>query len=160
MKTLRFPLYLAVAAVTFLTACDKDKEKAKPKTKTELLTSNNWIMTARTVNPAARDANGNLITDLFAQMDPCDRDDVWQFATPNAFTLDEGASKCSAGGPQSYPGTWSLGNNESTLTTKVGNGQPDEYNIEELNSNTMKLTETVTSGNGTNYTITTTMAKR
>ncbi|KUG06164.1 lipocalin family protein [Solirubrum puertoriconensis] len=161
MKTLRFPLYLALGAASLLSACkkDKDKDEAKPKTKTELLTDKSWMMTAQTVNPAMRTNSGRVITDLYAEMDPCDQDDLLQFAKPDSYTLNESNIKCNPNGPQSFPGTWSFGNNESTLTLKLGNQAPNTYNIEEISDNTMRLTETGTSG-GASYTITYTFSKR
>ncbi|OON70731.1 lipocalin family protein [Hymenobacter sp. CRA2] len=157
MKTLRFPLYLALAAATVLSACDKkDKDKGgdpSPKTKTDMLTGKDWIMTAETVSPALRRQDGTLVTDVFATMDDCDKDDLLRFEKPSAYTLSEGASKCDPTHPQSYTGTWSFNSTETILSTTL-QGQPNSsYNIVEMNDNTMKLSG-VQTYNNVDYTFT------
>lgn len=143
MKTLRFPLCLALAATTLLSACDKDK--VKPANKTELLTGKDWVMTAQTVSPAIRLASGRSITDLYAEMDDCDKDDFLRFEKPSAYTLNDGATKCDPSDPHSFSGSWSFSDGEKVLNTTLQSPDPTEdpvtssYNIVELKEDGMKL---------------------
>jgi hypothetical protein len=159
MKTLRFPL-LALTAVSLLTACEKDKEKVTPKTPTELLVGKNWMMTACTVSPALRTADGRLITDYYAERNTFDRDDLWRFEKPNAFTHDEGATKRATNDPQSYAGTWSLEQGDKVLHAAVPTLNYDNtYDVQEISENTMRLSGTKVEGT-TRYTYTFTYTKQ
>lgn len=158
MKTLRFPLALALAATSLLTACgDKDKkdqEVPAPKTAADQLVGKDWKLTARTVSPAIRLADGRVVTDVYAEMASYDKDDLWRFEKPSAFTHDEGPTKRSTSDPQTYTGTWSLENNDKLLkTTATGLGN-SSYNVMEINDNTLKVSGEKTETDGNRYTYT------
>ena len=158
MKTLS--TYVLVAALAALTvSCKKDSE-TPAKTKTDLLTGKDWIITAATVSPGFPNPNGGApITDFYAQLDACDKDDFVRFDKPNTFKSDEGANRCT-GAPQTQTGTWSFNSNETILSSVVGT-DANNYNVLELAESNMKLglTEDLF-GNGVNYTLTFTFAKK
>ena len=104
--------------------------------------------------------NGGTITDLYAQLAPCDKDDFIRFDTPGAFKEDEGAAKCNSSSTQTRTGTWVFGNNETVVTIAGTNVESaGSYNLVDLSASTMKLTVTQAL-NGVNYTVTTTFTKK
>ncbi|RTQ53663.1 hypothetical protein EJV47_02700 [Hymenobacter gummosus] len=160
MKTTRFAL-LALAALPLLTACEKDKEKVTPKTPTELLVGKNWVQTACTVSPAVRTADGRLITNVYAERNSFDRDDLWHFEKPNTMRHDEGATKRNANDPQSYDGTWSLEQNDRLLRVKVpGLAYDNSYDVQEIGDNTMRLSGVSTDDAGVEHTYSFTYTKQ
>jgi hypothetical protein len=163
MKTLRFPLLLTLAAASLLTACDKDKdqETVKPKTPTELLVGKNWMMTACTVSPALRLADGRVVTDYYATRNPHDRDDLWHFEKPNALKHDEGATKGDPAHPQSYDGTWSLSQDDRVLRATVpALNYDNSYDVQEISENTLRLSGVKTESDGLQHTYTFTYTKQ
>ncbi len=145
-----------------ITGCKK-KEEATPTatptpapTKKELLIGKNWKVTAQTSNPAI-DWNGNgiMVTDIYAQMTACDKDDILIFNSNFTTTNDEGVLKCNPASPQSTAGTWLFNSTETIITI-----DSSDLNIELLNSTTLKGDFVITGSGGVNYTITTTFTKQ
>jgi hypothetical protein len=97
-------------------SCKKDE---KSKTKGELLTTGSWHVTAYTVDPALDwDGNGSVETNVYAIMDECIKDDHTTFHSDGSGELDEGATKCDDGDPQTVPLTWVFSQNETQLTVQ------------------------------------------
>ena len=158
MKNLTSYIIAGALGLTLL-GCKKDKETPAPS-KTELLTSKDWVISAQTVSPGLPNPNGGTITDLYAQLAPCDKDDFIRFDTPGAFKEDEGAAKCNSSSTQTRTGTWVFGNNETVVTIAGTNVESaGSYNLVDLSASTMKLTVTQAL-NGVNYTVTTTFTKK
>lgn len=176
MKQLRQILFLTILAIgTF--ACKKDDENdINPKV--QALARNNWITTAITVNPAAPvlddegNPTGQFQTDLFANEDPCIKDDVLKLYVNQTYVFDEGANKCNPDDGQVFEaGEWYLSISENTLVLKSGalSGIGAIYNngyfqtqdapslvnwdIDELTNNSLKISYKIVSGS-TVYTIT------
>lgn len=160
MKTLRFPLLLALAATTLLAACDKDKEAAKPQTPTELLVGKSWKLTAQTASPAIRRADGRLITDVYAVSPEYDRDDLIRFEKPDAFTYDEGPTKLNETKPQNYTGTWEFSEGDKVLTARAAGLGTNSYDVLEITATTMKLSGVRMEEDGINHTHTFTFTKQ
>jgi hypothetical protein len=151
--------------LAFLTisSCKKEDEKTTPaKTKTELLTSKPWKSTALTINPGLS-IGGTIITDFFAQLPSCSKDDTDKYNAGGTGVNDEGATKCDPTDPQSTPFTWVF-NPSETILTRGGESQ----NIIQLDETTLKVT-TVVDGKefediggipGLNYTITSTYSNQ
>jgi IPT/TIG domain/Lipocalin-like domain len=112
-------------------------------TLTQLLTDKNWRLTAYTSD------NGSRVTDVYATLDACEKDDLLRFELPNIFTYDQGATRCSASDPQTQTGTWAFNANQTKLTTTLG-GLTDTSDITELTANTLKI-RYVDNFGGTNY---------
>lgn len=146
-----------------ISGCSDKKDDPAPTptpapepTKTELLTGKNWKMTAFTSNPAINwDGSGTMVTDVYAQMSSCDKDDISVFNVNNTYTDDEGATKCDPADPQTTSGTWVF-NPTQTILTLDGT---DSYNIEALSSSSLKLNQVYNDGT-TNYTFTFTFTKQ
>jgi len=128
MNYLKFtPLLLLLA----FAACKKDS-----LSKTDMLTdASGWKMTALTTDPAfVNPITGTQITDLYAQFDACDKDDITTFNSNGTYVSDEGATKCDPSDPQTTSGTWLLSADENTITV-----DGESWTIVELSKSTMKV---------------------
>ncbi|MCC3155835.1 hypothetical protein LJ737_01205 [Hymenobacter sp. 15J16-1T3B] len=162
MKTLRFPLLLALAGTSLLaTSCfDKDKEAAKPKTPTELLVGKDWKLTACTVSPAKLTASGRTSTDYYNDlMASYDRDDLIRFEKPDVARQDEGPTRAPGTTTQVYNGTWSLTEDDKVLNTNLEVLGRSSYDVLELSDNTLRTSGWRTEA-GTRYTYTYTFTKQ
>lgn len=90
-----------IAFFLLLTSCNKDKAS-----KTELLTQSSWTY---------QDAKRNGVS-IFASVQPCVRDNVFTFKTTGQLNIDEGATKCSSGDPQSADFPWFFFSNEDSIS--------------------------------------------
>lgn len=105
-KHVLFSALLAGFAFLVLSSCGKDDpDPVAPKTKTELITAGSWRFSSATVSG----------TDVSSFFQTCQKDNVVTFAAAGTGILDEGASKCNAGDPQSTPFTWNFASNETQL---------------------------------------------
>ena len=85
-------------------ACKKHKDTPQ-KTKTELITQSSWKFDNAKVG-------GN---DVSAFLQTCQKDNILFFSANGTGTVDEGATKCNGGDPQTNPFTWSFLSNETML---------------------------------------------
>lgn len=110
MKSLKFVMLFCVLTA-LLIACKKDKDQ----TRSELIASKAWKLA-----DYGDDINSNGIIDP-AESDllNCEKDDSYTFTTGGNGTFDEGASKCDATDPQSYPYTWQLTDGDTKLNISV-----------------------------------------
>ncbi len=138
MKQIIRTACIAMAAAAIFSSCKKDDDKSR----TELLTSGNWrlVLAQERLNGGAWD---NVTADNF---EACELDNRIKFSTPDVVTIDEGATKCNSGDPQTQTGTWNFVNNELDL-----NLDGELYDIDELNGNTLAISYTETFG-GSTYT--------
>lgn len=140
-------IIIIVVLIFAISGCKK-KETTPAKTKTELLTAHYWKLTAMTVDPPLL-----TVTDLYAQMSPCAKDDIQKYNTNNTVVYDEGATKCDAADPQTTTSSWTF-NSTETIITEDGENE----NVLNLTENELKLSYIFTD-NGINYTVTATFAK-
>ncbi len=144
-----------------LTSCKKEETPTPTPlptpatTKTELLTGKNWKIISWTSNPAV-DWNGDgvLITDIYAQIPVCGKDNTITFNANGAELFDEGPTKCSSTDPQTASDVWFFNPTETAIT--MGGFS---FNLEILNTTTLK-TNRVYNYNGYDYTFTYTYAKQ
>ncbi len=164
MKSFLLPLCSLLALSLTFTSCKKDKkEDPAPvaKTKTELITGKNWKVTAATIDPAIDlFGTGTPTTNLYAQLEDCNKDDLIRFDTPNAYKEDEGGTKCDATDPQTITGTWVFSADETKVTTNTASGGSTTFNITELTETTLKGTVVENFGGPVNYTLTITHTKQ
>lgn len=139
---------LGLLAILNMTSCKDDD--AKPD-KTKLLTGGNWKLTALTTDPAF-DWFGTPVTNIYAQLPACVKDDFTIFKTNGTVNFDEGPSKCDPNAPQTTSGTWAF-NTDQTIVSVTTEGETESWNIEELKTNTFKANYQVTQ-DGVTYTFT------
>ena len=133
----KYKLALVVLAImlNLFSSCDRDPV-APAKTTTELLTAGSWKYTACIVTPAYDYyGTGNPVTDIFAIMKPCEKDDFEVYKTNGIWEYNHGPTKCDPTEPQVvYSEPWSLIANE----TKIMIGT-SECTILELTDTTLKI---------------------
>lgn len=146
---------LGLIFLTITLSCKKDP------TRTELLTNKNWKLTACAIDPALN-VGGTLISDFYAQMAACDKDDIYNYKDNGTMTRDEGPLRCNGNDPQTYMGVWAFSSDNSTLTVTITYGTTpvtQSHTILELTKtiSRTKYTQNVDLGSGLlNYTFTNT----
>jgi hypothetical protein len=118
MKKINLLLIITLTVLVF--NCKKDEKATTPISKKDLLTGKSWILSAETVSPPMN-VSGTLISDLFSQMDACDKDDIGRFNSNGTYTIEEGLTKCNANDPQVFEtGTWTFNSDETILVMTSG----------------------------------------
>jgi hypothetical protein len=124
---------LGLSGPFFLTSCKKE-DPIKPKTKTELLCSSPWKIYEQTINPGIKIVGGATITDVFAQLDPCDKDDLTLYKSNGSGIYDDGPMKCDPLDLQTSTFTWTFNLDETKLIEDT-----DSYDIVQLDEKVLKL---------------------
>ena len=150
---------LALASIFALSSCKKDDDSVS-KTPAEYLTAGNWKITGMTINPGI-DVGGIVITDIYTFVEDCTKDDLIKFNADGTMVEDEGATLCDPDDPQTTTdGTWTLTNDDKTLTVLYPNTPPAPATIVSINDTKLVVTSGIEMdfGLGTNvYTATITM---
>ena len=123
-------------------SCKKETPTPTPTpapTKTELITGGNWMLTSYVVDNV----------EIYDQIQSCHQDNLFIFNTNNTVTIDEGPTKCDPLDPQTSDGGAWFFNATETLITLDGS----EYELEVLNSTTLKIKNTVVNGGLTSISI-------
>ena len=133
-------ILLLSSVLLFSTACDK-KTEAPVKTKKDILSSGKWLLLS---SKATVQVPGSPTDqDLYASLQPCQKDNLFIFNTNGTSAIDEGASKCSDTSLQTVnTGNWELRDNDKKLKLRVILGIFDFEaltDVVELNDNTMTL---------------------
>jgi hypothetical protein len=143
-----------IALLGFFTSCSKDST-ATAESNTQKLVGKNWFMSAAIMNPGIPDSAGGTITDIFASMDDCEKDNFFNFNVNGTYISDEGVMICDSTSAQTTPGKWKFTNNETNLllddSTNLG--------IVQLESSSMKVKLTGNIG-GADQSITYTFIKK
>ncbi|WP_046243705.1 lipocalin-like domain-containing protein [Hymenobacter terrenus] len=135
---------LAAGAILF-SACDDDKDTPPTPSRTDLLVDKDWVLK----DYLETTIGSTTTTSVYAEeYDACEQDDFIRFTRPNLAVLNEGPTKCDPDDLQVEETTWTLANNDVTLTF---NNQ--EYDISELTDASMKLTPRVVPTNMKIYTL-------
>lgn len=122
------------SALLLTTSCKKDEDVTPDKT--ELLTSGSWQMSALTIDPAI-DWFGAPVTNVFAQLPTCAKDDLTIFKSNGIVNYDEGPSKCDLNAPQTTTGAWAL-NFDKTVLTISRDGDTESWDISALTETTFQ----------------------
>jgi hypothetical protein len=150
-------LHLLLIVSLFLSALSCKKDDAP--TKKDLLCGKNWILVSETVSPAIN-FNGILITDLYAQLDDCTKDDISKFNTNGTYTFEEGATKCDVNDPQVWDsGTWVFNSDQTVLVLTSPSMGTVNADIIELTSSKIVISQESTIDD-IKYTITDTYQKK
>jgi hypothetical protein len=99
-----FSTIILAFAILVTIGCNNDTPD-NPKTKTELLTTGTWKFS--TATSSGSDVSG------FIQA--CIKDNIYTFVAAGTGTMDEGATKCNGGDPQTSPYTWNFASNETVI---------------------------------------------
>lgn len=135
------------------TACKKDAT-INNLSRSELITGS-WILSGMNYSPAYDYyGNGNKVTDAYAIMEDCEKDNVITFMKDGTYENNEAGLKCNPSDPQSRAGTWSLSDDENTLIA-----DSDFATILQLDKSVFKYTYTFTDF-GTEYTQTTALKRK
>ena len=148
----KITLGLTILSLLLIGSCKK-KDDSPAKSKTENLCSSPWITTSMTISPAIN-IGGTLITDWYSQFEACEKDDKMKYESNKTGIYDEGATKCSAGDPQTEPFTWSFDLTETKITQ-----DGETYDIIQLDESTFKISvvydgDDVGGTSGVKYTLT------
>lgn len=120
------------------------KEGSGAKSKTELIASASWKYESAAIDS---DNNGTGETPLPAGiLEACQTDNLLIFAANGSGTVDEGATKCNAGDPQTVPFTWTFGTNETVInfSSAVFAGVSGEFKIITLTETQLVLSKSIT----------------
>jgi hypothetical protein len=128
-------LFLTIINIIGLSSCKKDEELSN----TELLCRAPWILSASTIDPPYFFEGVGSITDYFAVLAPCRKDDLWNFSDNGKYTYEDAAIKCNALDPSILDyGDWSFNSAETVII--VDNGYyMIEYDVLELTKQTLKV---------------------
>jgi len=152
MKKL-LPAFVFIGIALLASSCKKDKSNspAASKTKTDLITQSSWKFSKATVGGS----------DVSSFLQACQKDNILSFLKPSGSSgdgsLDEGATKCNTGDPQTNPFTWYFQNNESSIhiTTILFTGGSSDFTLVSLSATELVLSQNITvSGNTQNAVVT------
>jgi len=144
-------LVLGLSLIILASACQQGEDIINPPTAEEILADNPWVYTTHTVEPGMIQGNF-VITDLYAQLDSCDQDDLYSFSSTGVFNLEQGDIRCIPNSDQIIDnGTWSVSSDETELLLDFSALDDNTYEISELDRKQMVLLRKYTD-NGINFT--------
>jgi hypothetical protein len=135
-KLILFPGMLFLSLTFF--SCNKNDSPGP--TNTDHITNSPWKFDKATSGGA----------DVSSFVNACYKDNTMIFQANGNGSLDEGATKCNAGDPQTTNFTWNFTNNGSTLNVTGGifAGQSGSFTVITLNETQMVLQGTISSPTG------------
>lgn len=144
-------LVLGLSLIILASACQQGEDIINPPTSEEILADNPWVYTTHTIEPGMIQGNF-VITDLYAQLDSCDQDDLYSFSSTGVFNLEQGDIRCTPNSDQIIDnGTWSVSSDETELLLDFSALDDNTYEISELDRKQMVLLRKYTD-NGINFT--------
>ena len=143
-----------------LSNCQKEAvEVIVPPTKSELLTSGSskiWIATSIVSDPPIP-YGGTVVSDLFAQYEDCEKDDIFNFRSDGSYSVEQGATKCDANSPQVLTNSkWAFNSDESLLIFTHADGDIQEATLSTLTREELQFSF-LERGTDLNYKITITL---
>ncbi len=148
-------IFLIIVNIIGLSSCKKDEVLSK----TELLCRSSWVLTGSTFTPGIFFEGYGLITDYFAILAECRKDDIWDFNENGNYTLEDGAKKCDPLDPSVFDyGTWAFNSNETVIIITSNIYYTSEFNILELTEQTLRVSSMLVDSLSNIYTWTETYA--
>lgn len=148
--------FLFLLSAASLGACKKDPNNQPSQT--ALLTSKKWRLTAQTSTYKARGGGitADNITDVYAGIPACEKDNYDEYYADNTTVIDEGVTKCVASSPQRRSSSWAFNTDQTKILFTPGATYNNNYiDIIELSATTLHLRKIDTStGGNTTYTFT------
>lgn len=115
-----------------LSAC-----KEQPTTPTDLLLGKNWRITAYSSTPTA---SGQVaVTDVYARLSACERDDFIRFSAGNTLVVDQGPLKCDPSASQTRLSSWSFNDDQTRITGLPTSYPLNQSDIVELSATTLRI---------------------
>ncbi|MCG3164413.1 MAG: hypothetical protein POELPBGB_00167 [Bacteroidia bacterium] len=140
-------IYTFSALMVLLLSCTKEKSKSE-------LIIGDWQIAALTVDPPQIE-NGVVITDLYAQMEDCDKDNYYSFYTNNTYKFDQGAIICDSLEAQNISGNWNFVNDETELQL-IYQSDTLSYTLIDLDEEVLKMSYSGRDSNNILHTLTVT----
>lgn len=130
-------LFVTTTFVLFFSSCNKND--SPPPTNTDYIIRAAWKFDKAT--------SGGF--DVSGTINACYKDNIMTFQANGNGVLDEGATKCNSGDPQTTNFTWNFTNNATTLniSATLFAGQTGSLTVLTLNETQMVLEATTSSGN-------------
>jgi hypothetical protein len=144
IKRIPRPIFLLMMSAFTITACSKDDSGSSPKTNTEKISASAWKYDKAGID---LDNNGTGETPLPAgTLETCETDNLIIFKSDGNGTLDEGATKCDAGDPQTTSFTWTFTNGETVVNFPIAilAGVDGDVKILSLTETKLELSKQVT----------------
>ncbi len=134
MKGIKYFAFALLSSSLLFSACSKDDSStAATPSGASYLTGKDWRMIAATLTTA-----GAPTVDMFAAMQPCEKDDLIEFLSTGLVTMKEGATKCDPADPDTAPGgAWTLLNSDKQL--RIIDGDTTLMDVVELNASSLKV---------------------
>lgn len=103
-----FPkLVMFLLSVSFVFPfCKKDSDSDDSKTPAQHLTAGTWKLTKEELDTTPTQTG--VYIDITSELDACALDNILSFSTDGNYTLDEGATKCYPGDPQTETAPYTL----------------------------------------------------
>jgi hypothetical protein len=131
----KFIPFLLLAAT--LAACKKDNGSGLSRT--DFLTTNKWRLTAQTTTVVS---NGTTtVTDEYAKLAACQRDNFTKFNSNNTLVINEGATTCNPQNPRTWDGDWEYVNgdqNKLVFSAYISSSRVP-FDVLELSATTLRL---------------------
>lgn len=128
VTTSLFAILVAILLTTFISSCSKKEPEAEPtqgttQTKLELLTGNNWILTAFFLDDENK----------FKDIPTCEYDNINKYLPNSDYLYDVGIAKCGTESQIRTIAGWEFTDNETAIK------RSDAFNVDivELNSTTL-----------------------
>lgn len=134
MKHIKAVFPILLLAIFVFSACKKSSTHVK--TNTELITQTSWKFDNAKVNGV----------DASSFLQSCQTDNIIIFSSGGTGSLDEGATKCNSGDPQTNPFSWNFASNETVLhvSTVLFSGGSSDFTIVALNDTQLVLSQDIT----------------
>lgn len=138
MKITQLPgLMSLLFAIAFLmTSCQKDDDKL---TTSEILLGDPWKITALTSDPAVPWYGETPVTDIYAVLDTCLKDDLMIFKSNGVLNFDEGQKKC-AEEPEFTTAQYTLDQSQTVMTVKYEDDDTQQWTIKSIKDTKLVLT--------------------
>jgi hypothetical protein len=152
LKTITLMGVISTAVVLHSCKKDDDKKEETPATSIE----GTWKATAQTLTVSFNGQDSTM--DMFADAEPCEKDDLLRFNADKTVTNLPGATKCDPNEPASSSGgSWAMSSDNKKLT--LDDGGAVVADVVTLNASTLKIKIT-DEDNGTKYTVTLTYGRQ
>jgi hypothetical protein len=139
MKNLKISIAMLTLIGLVFAACKKSSpNQQEPKSNTELIVEAGWKFDNATSNGV----------DVSSILQTCEKDNVYTFASAGSGSVDEGATKCNAGDPQTSPFTWNFATNETVLhvSTSLFPGGSSDFSLVTLSESQLVVSQSVLIG--------------